>query len=98
MNIMLRISSVWFCVFVLAARALPSADPAALFKEVRPAIATVVTYDDNKNSLNKGAGFFINGQGNLITNYDVLKGASSAEVTTYDGNDYPVKQVLAESG
>jgi S1-C subfamily serine protease len=97
MNIMLRISSVWLCVFALAARALPSADPATLFKEVRPAIAMVVTYDGNKNSLNKGAGFFINEQGNLITNYDVLKGASSAEVTTYDGNDYPVKQVLAES-
>jgi S1-C subfamily serine protease len=97
MNIMLRISSVWFCVFVLAARAMPSADPAALYKEVRPAIAIVVAYDGNKNILSKGTGFFINEQGNLITNYDLLKGAQSAEVIAYDGNDYPIKLVLAES-
>ena len=97
MSSMLRISSVWFCVLVLSARAMPSAEPDAFLRDIKPAIATIVTYDQQRNSLNKGSGFFINGQGHLITNYDILKGAHSAEVITYDGNDYPVKLVLAEN-
>jgi len=97
MNSMLRISSVWFCIFALAGRELPSADPVALFKEVQPAIATVVAYDGDKNSLNKGTGFFINEQGHLVTNYAILNGAYSAEVITNDGNEYPIKSILVES-
>ena len=96
MNSILRISSVWFCVLALAARALPSADPAAFFKDVQLATATVVTYDGDKNIMNKGSGFFINEQGHLITSNDVLKGAHSAVVITHDSNEYPVKLVLAE--
>ena len=58
-------------MLALAGRARPSADPAALFKHVQLATTTVVNYDGDKNSLNKGAGFFINEQGHLITNYDI---------------------------
>ena len=74
MNSMLRISSVWFCVLALVGRAMPAVDPAEIAKEIQPAVATVVTYDSEKNILNKGSGFFINEQGRLITNYEILKG------------------------
>ena len=97
MNIILRISSVWFCVLALASRAMPAADPADLLKEIQPAIATVLTYDSEKKNLHKGSGFFINEQGYLITNYGILKGAHSAEVETYNGIKYPIKLILAES-
>ncbi|MBN2592854.1 MAG: trypsin-like peptidase domain-containing protein, partial [Sedimentisphaerales bacterium] len=97
MDSMLRISSVLFCVLALTGRALPAADPAGLLKEIRPAVATVVTYDSNKNILNKGAGFFINEQGDLITNYDILKRAYSAVVKTSDDKEHPIKLVLVES-
>ncbi|MGB2865963.1 MAG: tetratricopeptide repeat-containing serine protease family protein, partial [Sedimentisphaerales bacterium] len=97
MNIMLRISSVCFCVLALAGRAMPASNPAELLKEIQPAIATVITYDGDKNSLNKGTGFFVNEQGHLITNYGILKGAHSAVVKISDGREYPIKLVQGES-
>jgi len=68
-----------------------------LVKEIRPAVATVLTYDNEKQQLGQGSGFFINKEGHLITNYHVLKGAYSAEVKTFDNKKYPVKLVLAEN-
>jgi len=68
-----------------------------LVKDIRPAVATVITYDRDKKLSSQGSGFFIDKEGHLITNYHVLKGAYSAEVKTFDGKKYPVKLVLAES-
>lgn len=68
-----------------------------LVKEIRPAVVTVITYDEDKKPSGLGSGFFIDKEGHLITNYHVLKGAYSAEVKTFDGTKYPVKLVLAES-
>ena len=97
MNRMLRISSIWFCLLAFTGRALPAVDPAEFLKEIQPAVVTVVTYDSEKNILNKGSGFFINEQGDLITNFSILKGAHSAEIKNFKGNEYAIKMVLAQS-
>jgi len=68
-----------------------------LEKIVRPPVITIETYDKKGKPLGSGSGFFINKQGHLITNYHVLKGAYSTIVKTFDGKEYPVKLILAES-
>ena len=68
-----------------------------LVKKIQPAVATVITYNKDKKLLGSGSGFFLDKNGHLITNYHVLKGAYSAEVRTFDGKEYPVKLVVAES-
>jgi len=68
-----------------------------LEKIVKPAVVTIETYDKKGKPLGSSSGFFINKQGHLITNYHVLKGAYSTIVKTFDGKEYPVKLVLAES-
>lgn len=68
-----------------------------LEKMVRPVVVTIETYDKKGKPLGSSSGFFINKQGHLITNYHVLKGAYSAMVKTFDGKEYSVKLVLAES-
>jgi len=68
-----------------------------LVKEIRPAVATVITYDEDKKLSGQGSAFFINKEGHLITNYHLLKGAYSAEVKNFDDKKYPVKFVLAEN-
>ena len=55
MKNMLRISSIWFCLFALTGRAIPAAEPAEFLEDIRHAVATIITYDGNKNILNKGA-------------------------------------------
>jgi len=70
---------------------------AELVKEIQPAVVTVTTYDEQKNLLGQGSGFFVDKQGHLITNYHILKEVDSALVKTSEGKQYPVKMVVAVS-
>lgn len=89
-------SIVLLCPFCVAS-AEGDANLVELEKIVKPAVVTIETYDKKGKLLGNSSGFFINKQGHLITNYHVLKGAYSAIVKTFDGKEYPVKLVLAES-
>ena len=68
-----------------------------LVKKIQPAVATVIVYDVERNISNIGTGFFVNKQGDLITNFHVLAGKYQADVRTYAGKSYRVKAVLAEN-
>lgn len=89
-------SLVLFCPFCVAS-AEGDANFVELEKIVKSAVITIETYDKEGNPLGSSSGFFINKQGHLITNYHVLKGVYRAMVKTFDGKEYPVKLVLAES-
>jgi predicted Zn finger-like uncharacterized protein len=66
-----------------------------LFNRVNPAVATVITYDSGNNLFKQGSGFFINQQGDFITNYHVLQGAYSAVIKVHNDVEYKVDFVLA---
>jgi tetratricopeptide (TPR) repeat protein len=68
----------------------------AVIKRVEPSIIVLLTYDKEGKFLGQGTGFFITQEGDVITNYHVLKGASRADVRMSDGKMYPVKKVIAE--
>jgi tetratricopeptide (TPR) repeat protein len=68
-----------------------------LVNKIRPAVATVIVYDANRQVNSIGSGFFIDKTGHLITNYHVLEGSYAADVRTADGKTYPVKMVVAEN-
>ena len=68
----------------------------ALIKKIEPSIVVILTYNREGKILGQGSGFFINNEGNVITNYHVLQNASHAEVIISDGGKYPVKKILAE--
>jgi tetratricopeptide (TPR) repeat protein len=68
-----------------------------LVKKIQPAVATVIAYDMERNISNIGTGFFLNKQGDLITNFHVLAGKYQADVRTAAGKSYRVKTVLAEN-
>ena len=51
-----------------------------LVKKIQPAVATIITYDENKKPFKQGSGFFIDPEGHIITNYHILDGAYEAEV------------------
>jgi tetratricopeptide (TPR) repeat protein len=67
-----------------------------LIKKVEPAIVVIVTYDQEGRTLGQGSGFFINQEGDVITNFHVLEEASRAVVRTNDGKEYPVDKIVAE--
>jgi len=67
-----------------------------LIKRIKPSVVIVFAYDDKGEFLKLGSGFFISQNGNIITNYHVLQGASSAEVKTSDGKTYPITYIVAD--
>ena len=79
-----------FSTLVFASESLPS-----LIKSIKPSVVIVFTYDNKGEFLKLGSGFFISQSGDIITNYHVLQGASSAEVKTSDGKTYPITYIIA---
>ena len=68
----------------------------ALIKRVEPSIVVVITYSEPGAMLGQGTGFFVNDEGDVITNRHVLEGASRAEIKTHDGKIYKVETVLVD--
>jgi Tfp pilus assembly protein PilF len=56
----------------------------------------IFAYDDKGEFLKLGSGFFISQNGEVITNYHVIQGASSAEIKTSDGKTYLITHIVAE--
>ena len=67
-----------------------------LIKRLAPSIVVVRTYDRDGKPLGQGTGFFVDPSGHVITNHHVLRGAFRADVKTYIGKVYSVRNVLAE--
>ncbi|NLY76289.1 MAG: tetratricopeptide repeat protein [Firmicutes bacterium] len=67
-----------------------------IIKKIEPSIIVVLTYDQEGKLLGQGSGFFINEDGEAITNRHVLEGAVRAEVKTIDGRIYSVTKIIAE--
>jgi S1-C subfamily serine protease len=71
-----------------------------VYKSISPAVvnitSTVIQYDfffRAVPSQGAGSGFLIDEKGNILTNYHVISGARSAEVTLSDHSRYPAKLV-----
>jgi len=75
---------------------LPEMTSRALAATVVPAVVQVVARDSAGNPTVTGYGFFVNADGDVVTNRHILFGADSATVQTYDGKEYPVAGVVGE--
>jgi tetratricopeptide (TPR) repeat protein len=67
-----------------------------LIKKTEPSIVVIVTYGREGNILGQGTGFFINPEGDVVTNSHVLEGAARAVAQTSDGKEHAVRRILAE--
>ena len=67
----------------------------SLIKRIKPSTVIIFAYDDEGEFLKLGSGFFISQNGDVITNYHVIRGASSAGIKTSDGKTYPITYIVA---
>jgi S1-C subfamily serine protease/Tfp pilus assembly protein PilF len=67
----------------------------SLIKRIKPSTVIIFVYDDKGEFLKLGSGFFISQNGDVITNYHVIQGASSAEIKTADEKTYPITYIVA---
>jgi tetratricopeptide (TPR) repeat protein len=71
-------------------------DLPVLIKKVESSIVVIVTYRKEGSMLGQGTGFFVDKEGDVITNSHVLQEASRAVIRTTDGKEYAIQKVLAE--
>jgi len=81
--------------FGLTPISIAAEEISSLVEQVTPGVVLIKTYDLNGNELGQGSGFIINKDGDVITCYHVMRGYSSANVTTSDNKEYRVKNVTA---
>jgi serine protease Do len=74
---------------------LAAEDVSFIAKQVLPSTVLIQTYDANGNLIAQGSGFFISERGGIVTCYHVMRGYSSANVTTSDKKEYRVKNITA---
>jgi S1-C subfamily serine protease len=79
------------CQLIQAEESLPE-----LVKRVKPTVVSIATFDSDGDALMTGSGFFV-GQGKVVTNLHVIRGATRVEIKTLDGKGrtYPVAGLLA---
>ena len=63
-------------------------------REAIPAVVQITTYDANSQKTGVGSGFFINNEGEIATNYGLVKDASFSIVKTAYGKVYKVNDIL----
>ena len=83
--------AVLFSSFAEGQESLPE-----IIRRISPSVVVVLTQDKEGRLSGQASGFFFNEEGDVITNYHVLEGASGAAVRTAEGDLYPAKRVVAE--
>lgn len=69
----------------------------ALANRMHPAVVAIWGYHANGGRAGFGSGFFLTGNGVLLTCHHVLKGAASADVKMTDGTHHRILAVLADA-
>ncbi|MBA7497843.1 Cell division coordinator CpoB [subsurface metagenome] len=95
-SILLIVASILivFLISIFASGAIDENLP-SLIKRIKPSTVIIFAYDDKGEFLKLGSGFFISQNGDVVTNYHVIQGASSAEIKTADEKTYPITYIVA---
>jgi Trypsin-like peptidase domain len=76
----------------LAADTIPE-----IVAKAKPAVVQVIAFDRNRSPIRTGTGFFISGDGFLLTNNHVIAGASYLSAITSSGAIYIFESVIVNS-
>ena len=88
--------SVFLLLVGIGCQSLTKNNLPEIVKKIAPSVVVIITYDDKGEAIGQGSGFFIDKNGEVITNWHVLQGAIKAEVKAVDGKVYPITMIIAE--
>ena len=64
-----------------------------IYARISPAVVEIAVDEPGGEYYHLGSGFFIDDQGTMVTNYHVIDGTISGEITTQDGSTYDIVAV-----
>src|SRR6056297_1528292 len=86
--ILILSSLIVFCEFLGNVNPIYARDLSAVFKNIKPGVVTILT------DKGQGSGFCMSEHSYIVTNDDVINGASKSVIKTYKGDVLSVAQVL----
>ena len=84
---------ILICCHLLPATAQKNAAPKWMDKS-KKAVVLITTYGKDGTKLTSGTGIFVSETGDVLTAYDLFKGAEKATVTDVEGKTYPVTTIV----
>jgi len=84
------------CMFLVTKISVGQVNIPTLIQKIKPAVVTIVTFDEYGDTLSLGSGFFINTDGVIVSSRHVLSYADSGVVKTADGQIYVINNIIAE--
>ena len=84
---------ILICCHLLPATAQKNAAPKWMDKS-KKAVVLITTYGKDGTKLTSGTGIFVSETGDVLTAYDLFKGAEKATVTDVEGKIYPVTTIV----
>jgi hypothetical protein len=69
---------------------------AEIAKNSLPSVVTIIALDENDQPLGLGSGFFINKDGDVVTNHHVLEGSSKVIIKTLQGDKGNVLEIIKD--
>lgn len=68
--------------------------PAVIYELISSSMVRIEVYDKNNNRTGIGSGFFVSGDGRIVTNYHVIEASYSVKITNYAGREFEVVGVM----
>ena len=93
----IKLQLVLFLLTALSPALMAQESVPDLVRRVKPAVVTIIVYDEKDKVAGSGSGFFV-APDRVVTNQHVVEGAYRAEVKMISGNVYSVKGLLAADG
>lgn len=84
---------ILICCHLLPATAQKNAAPKWMEKS-KKAVVLITTYGKDGTKLTSGTGIFVSETGDVLTAYELFKGAEKASVTDVEGKTYPVTHIV----
>ncbi len=81
-------------LFIVLAAQFSMAQPPKWLDKSKRAVFSVVTYGNDGQMLKSGNGFFVTESGVGVSDYELFRGASKAEIITSDGKKMPIESIL----
>ena len=81
-------------LFIVLAAQFSMAQPPKWLDKSKRAVFSVVTYGNDGQMLKSGNGFFVTESGVGVSDYELFRGASKAEIITCAGKKIPTESML----